>query len=758
MSPDHSIFREPRRLREQSGDSNESAGLIIAGEEIVQPNSLRSQRLVRVCLLLASPVATIAMLIGLVVLAGYATGVQFFWSVTDGAPAARPIVAMGIFMAGLAVLLARPRRMGNISLVLATLVGVIGVFGLAHSRFAWTLWFFPRAASTPGAGRVAPDTAVTLLLLALAIALLRFHKVAAAQCAAASAAFVPYTASVAYLYHIPGFAGWMAFPVMVGSFAAAIAILLRTAHSDPLRAFLSPERAGRMARYQMMILCGCSIGIGSIAVFSNPVSARPALAFESAVIGLVTLLVIAASSIHYERIDRGRRRADSELLSAATHDHLTGLLNRRGFFIVGSEILHRQKLKGEGAGILLLDIDHYKAINDSYGHQAGDAYLQQLAAEIARSGGAADVCGRLVSNQFAVILPGADAGAARAAAEKLRGAIENVVADGLGQIRSVTASVGISTTELGGFRLEELLSQADLALFLAKSEGRNRSKIFQTEDAQRTAENKELEQALRHALERNEIFAVYQPQVNLMSDRLVGAEALARWRHPTRGLIPPDKFIPLAEASGQIGAIGAWVLDNACRQIGLWKQAGLTDLLISVNVSPAQLRQPEFAALVKQTLGSHGLLPKDLILEVTESLMMQSGEVGHQELHELVDMGVRIAIDDFGTGYSSLSYLHMLPCDFLKIDRSFVKNIPNNKDAVSIAKSVVAMGRNLGLHLIAEGIETAQQAEFLKGLWCEDGQGYLFGAPMNGDDFEQWAKSRGHQKPDAESGGMRETA
>lgn len=708
--------------------------------------------------MLASPVAASAMLIGLAVLAGYGLGVKLLWSGIEGGPAARPVVAMAILMAGLAILLARPRRTGNLSLLLAALVGAIGVLGLAQSRFAWTLRVFPHAASTAGVGRMAPDTAITLLLLAAAIVLLRCHKVAAAQYAAVSAAFVPYTAGVAYLYHIPGFTGWMSFPVMLGSFAAAAAILLRTAHGDPLRALLSPERAGRMARYQMAILCGCSIAIGSIAVFSDPVAARPALAFESALIGLLTLLVIAASAIQYERIDRGRRRADSELLSAATHDHLTGLLNRRGFFIVCREILQRQKLKGESAGILLLDIDHFKAINEVYGHQAGDAYLQQLAAGIARAAGPADVCGRLVSNQFAVVLPGADAEKASASAETLRAAIENLVADGLGQIGPVTASAGISTTELGGFRLEDLLSQADLALFLAKSEGRNRSKIFQLEDALQIAENKELEQALCHALERNEIFIMYQPQVNLMTDRLVGMEALARWRHPTRGLIPPNKFIPLAEASGQISAIGAWVLDTACRQVQHWEKAGLKDLVISVNVSPAQLRQPTFASFVEETLGRHGLEPKQLVLEVTESLMMQSSGAGQQELRDLAGKGVRIAIDDFGTGYSSLSYLRILPCDFLKIDRSFVMDIPSNQDAVSIAKSVVGMGRNLGLHLIAEGIETAQQAEFLKGLWCEDGQGYLFGAPMNGDDFEQWAKARSQQKPDSESDEIREIA
>ncbi len=729
-----------------------------ADEEIAPFIPLRKQRLVRMCLASASGVAATAMLIGVAALLGYAIDVRFLWRVIDGAPAIRPVSAAGIFAVGLAILLARPWRTGNASLLLALPVGLIGVLGLAGSRFAWSLRLFARAAETPGAGRMAPDTSITLLLLAAAIVLLRFRNVAAAQNVAAAAAMVPYTAGIAYLYGIPGFSGWMSFPTMLGSFACAAAILLRTAHRDPLRALLSPHRAGRMARLQMMILCGCSLAIGSIAVLASPVLARPALAFESASVGLATLLVIAFSAIAYERVERGRRRADAALLSAATHDHLTGLLNRRGFFSAGREALRRQKQEGADAGILLLDIDHFKTINDSYGQQAGDAFLQQLAAEIAGMAGRADVIGRLGSNEFALILPGAEAAQYRAVAEALRRAVAEMDIGGSRNVNPMTASAGISTAGLGGHQLEVSLGQAGLALFLAKSEGRNRSRLFRLEDALQRAENQELERALSHAVECNEMFVMYQPQVNLVSGRLVGVEALARWRHPTRGLIPPDKFIPRAEACGLIGAINAWVLECACGQMRRWEEAGLGDFIFSVNVSASQLREPGLAGLVLATLGRHGLPPEKLVLEVTESVMMTPAGAGLKELRELAEKGVRIAIDDFGTGYSSLSYLHTLPCNYLKIDRSFVSDIPDNKDAVAIAKGVVAMGRSLGLRLIAEGIETQEQADFMRRLWCEDGQGYLFAAPMIGDDLEQWARSRSQREPDADADEMWEIA
>jgi diguanylate cyclase (GGDEF)-like protein len=440
------------------------------------------------------------------------------------------------------------------------------------------------------------------------------------------------------------------------------------------------------------------------------------------------------------------------------HDHLTGLLNRRGFFSAGREALRRQKWKGENAGMVLLEIDQFKMLNDSQGQQAGDAFLQQLAANMAGIARPSDVIGRLSGNEFAVILPGADEGKSCAVAEALRRAVAEVDIGSSRNVNPMTASAGISTAELGGFQFDQLLGAADLALFLAKSEGRNRSRLFQLEDALHMAEDEELERALSHAVERSEMFVAYQPRVNLVSGRLVGVEALARWRHPTRGMIPPDKFIPRAEACGLISAINAWLLDSACGQMRRWEEAGLGDIILSVNVSAAQLREPGLAELVETTLGRYGLPAQKLVLEVTESIMMTSGGAGTSELRELAGKGIRIAIDDFGTGYSSLSYLRTLPCNYLKIDRSFVSDIPGNKEAVAIAKGVVGMGRSLGLRLIAEGIETQEQADFMRRLWCEEGQGYLFAAPMIGDDFEQWARSRSRREPDAAASAVSEIA
>ena len=703
------------------------------------------------------------MLVGLAVLAGYLFGIPRLVYLVKEGPPTHPLTVVALFAAGLAILLSRSRRTGNASLVLAMPVAAIGIFRLAGGEFPWALGPFVRAATGNGfdvlSSVLAPDTAFTFLLLGTSIVLLRFRKVAAAQYAAASAALLPSMAMIAYFYGIPGFSGYMAFPTMLGTFGCAVAILLRTAHRDPLRALLSPHRAGRMARMQIVILCGCSISIGSIAVLSNPVAARPALSFESAAVGLVILIVIAASAISYERMDRSRRRADSALHSAAMRDHLTGLLNRRGFFCAGGSVLRRQSEKGEDTGILLLDVDHFKSINEGKGQQAGDTFLHQLASLISKMVRSTDVIGRLGSNEFGLILPGADAAKSLQIAEALRNAIPNLVRANSADLNPITASVGVSSMKESGNRIEDLISHADLALFLAKSEGRNRSKLYQPEDALQIAQNQELERSLVRALENNEIFAVYQPQVNLSTDRLVGVEALARWQHPTLGLVPPDKFIPRAEAAGLIGPIGSFILNAACSQLRRWQRAGHSDLSISVNVSPTQLIQPGFAEMVAETLQRNGILPEKLILEVTESIMMKSGGSGSRVLRELANTGIRIAIDDFGTGYSSLSYLRMLPCNYLKIDRSFVSDIPGNKDATAIARGVIGMGRSLGLRLVAEGIETQEQADFLRGLWCDEGQGYLYSKPMKAEEFEFWAKSRSQQiSPIATTAGAREVA
>src|SRR5579862_69594 len=477
-------------------------------------------------------------------------------------------------------------------------------------------------------------------------------------------------------------------------------------------------------------------------------SKRPTFAFESAGIAFLILVVVFASAIGYGRMNRTRRRAYSALRFGASHDHLTGLMNRRGFLNLGRELLHGLEQQGNDAGILLLDVDNFKSINERLGQQAGDEFLQQLSSVLSRTIRSTDLIGRLGGNEFGFFLPCADPATSFEIAEALRGTV-TTLASATSPGNFIGASLGISALKGSGFhdqscgsRLEDLLSQADLALSVAKSEGGNRTRVYQPDDASKIAENHEIEHALARALEHNELYLAYQPLMNLATDRLVGVEALARWQHPKLGLIPPDKFIPRAEATGLIHSIGAWALDSACRQLKHWERAGYADLTMSVNVSPIQLKQPGFARIVSETLSRNDLLPHKLVLEITESVMMKSGGAVPESLRELAEMEVRTAIDDFGTGYSSLSYLRLLRCDFLKIDRSFVSDIPNNKDAVTIAKGVIGMGRSLGLRIVAEGIETQEQAEFLRGLWCEEGQGYFYARPMKARDFESWAMTR----------------
>lgn len=514
-----------------------------------------------------------------------------------------------------------------------------------------------------------------------------------------------------------------------------------------------PPRLSRIRLSPALLLTGFTILISlSVLVGYFFGIQRPALAFVSSAVALLILIGFSASAIGCGRSNQTRRHVDSALLSA-THDELTGLMNRRGFLNSGHEMLDQLLQQGIDGGILLLDVDNFKSINESLGHHAADQFLQQLSSVLSKTIRSTDLIGRLGGNEFGVFLPGSDPATCFEIAEALRNTVSALATTTSQRMSFIGASVGISALNAIGLhdgshgsRLEELLFQADLALTVAKSEGGNRTRVYQLDDASKVSENHEIEHALSQALERNEIYLVYQPLVNLATDRLVGVEALARWQHPSLGLIPPDKFIPRAEATGLIHSIGSWALNAACRQLKTWEVAGYTDLTMSVNVSPIQLEQPGFARLVSDTLSKNDLLPQKLVVEITESVMLKSGGTVPESLRELAEMRVRTAIDDFGTGYSSLSYLRLLRCDFLKVDRSFVSDIPKNKDAVTIAKGVIGMGRSLGLRIVAEGIETREQAEFLKSLWCEEGQGYFYARPMKASDFELWAMSRNERK------------
>ncbi|MCU7919347.1 MAG: EAL domain-containing protein [Candidatus Thiodiazotropha sp. (ex Epidulcina cf. delphinae)] len=426
-----------------------------------------------------------------------------------------------------------------------------------------------------------------------------------------------------------------------------------------------------------------------------------------------------------------RKRTESKLEFLANHDALTNLPNRRLFYDrVQHSILRTQRTGGRVA-VLFLDLDQFKTINDSLSHQVGDRLLQQVAERLAAEIRDGDTLGRLGGDEYVLLMEGGiDLRDLSTVASKLLGTFkEPFHVDG--HDLYPTGSLGISLYPDDASDADQLLRNADAAMYQAKQLGRNNYQFFSAKLAETAAERLTLERDLRHAIERGEFELHIQPQVSLNSGRITGGEALLRWNHPQRGLMMPGSFIPVAEESGNIIAIGEWVLRQACNQLQAWRQAGIEIGSLAINVSGSQFsRHGGFATLVKRILGDSDIDPSSLEIELTESVIMQDTEETMRSLDDLNRLGVRLAIDDFGTGYSSLSYLHRLPVHRLKIDRSFVSNLPHAQDGAMIVQSIMLLGSNLGKQVIAEGIETLEQRQFLHDAGCPEGQGYLFGPPM----------------------------
>jgi predicted signal transduction protein with EAL and GGDEF domain len=368
----------------------------------------------------------------------------------------------------------------------------------------------------------------------------------------------------------------------------------------------------------------------------------------------------------------------------------------------------------------------------------GDRLLQQVAERMQAAIRSVDTVSRVGGDEFVVLLGEIEtAEDAARVAEKLIFTLSRPYHIEEHEL-SLTASIGICIYPDNGSEPGILIRNADASMYTAKQSGRNRYQFYSEDMTARALERLSLERDLRGAVERGEMFLVYQPQIELETGRVIGAEVLLRWRHATQGLISPQRFIPVAEDSGMILGIGEWALHQACQQARLWRNRGALDVCISVNVSAVQFRQADFVDVVKRTLKKSGLSPDRLELELTESVVMQGVEPALEKLRQLAALGVKVAIDDFGTGYSSLSYLRQFTVDRLKIDQSFVHDLPGNADAEAIAAAIVAMGINLGFRIIAEGVETEAQAAFLQGVLCKEGQGYLYAWPMTSSEFERW--------------------
>ena len=436
-----------------------------------------------------------------------------------------------------------------------------------------------------------------------------------------------------------------------------------------------------------------------------------------------------------DRISKALEENKEHFRHAAFHDALTGLPNRPLLIDHLKLAIERSKLQHDHLfAVLFIDLDRFKNINDSLGHNTGDQLLVAIAARIGECLRPTDTIARLGGDEFAILLDGLE-----------DWTIANTVADRIqsellkpfslnGHEVYTTASIGIRLSIDGREDAENMLRDADTAMYRAKDNGKARHELFHSTMHTRAVALLKLETDLRRAIEREEFCVHYQPIVSLETEALVGFEALARWNHPERGLVPPDEFIPLAEETGLITEIGAWVLRQACTQLCAWQSAlGRESLTMSVNLSGKQLTQTDLIKQIENTLRETGLNPTWLRLEITESVVMENAELATNTLLQLRKLGVHLSIDDFGTGYSSLSYLHRFPVNTLKIDRSFIGRMAKGDENSEIVRTICTLANNLGMEVVAEGVETREQLELLRSLKCEYGQGYFFSKAVDAE-------------------------
>lgn len=424
---------------------------------------------------------------------------------------------------------------------------------------------------------------------------------------------------------------------------------------------------------------------------------------------------------------------EQELVQRALHDQLTGLPNRMLFMDRLEHALERSARRGKFVGVLFLDLDRFKLVNDNFGHDRGDHLLVEVTKRLRSCLRRVDTIARIGGDEFTVLLEDVtSAGDGVLVAERIITALrEPFRIDG--QEIFVGASIGIALgSQDQGTTAQGLLRNADIAMYRAKANGRACFQVFKASMRETVRGRLKMEAELRRALERGELRLFYQPKVDLRNGHIVGVEALVRWEHPERGMVPPGAFIPMAEETGLILALGRWVLETACRQAGRWRSAADLggELVMAVNLSPRQFHHPRLVEDIGQALAATGLHAAGLEVEITEGTAMGDADATVKTLQHLKSLGVRLAIDDFGTGYSSLGYLKRFPIDVLKVDRSFVAGLPGNAGDAAIVRAVVGLTRALGLKAVAEGVETAAQLDELRALGCDQGQGYLFGRPM----------------------------
>jgi diguanylate cyclase (GGDEF)-like protein len=445
---------------------------------------------------------------------------------------------------------------------------------------------------------------------------------------------------------------------------------------------------------------------------------------------------------NFEREDE-RKRAETRAHHLATHDDLTDLPNRVMFGQLLSEAIKVAQRYRRKFSIMFVDLDRFKLINDTLGHAAGDLLLKDVAGLFKRCLRDSDVLARFGGDEFVILLHEvSDVAQVTAVARKLLSAAVTPMMI-QGRECRVTASIGVATFPDHGTDEQSLTKNADAAMYLAKEEGRSNFRFFALEMKTQSIERLMLETGLRRALECDEFLLHYQAKRDLATGDISGVEALLRWQHPDLGMVLPLHFIPTAEESGLIVPIGKWVLDTACAQNVAWQQQGLPAMRIAVNLSPRQFTDPNLLQDIRGALAASRMAPQLLELEITESMVMQNPEEAKRVLVALKKLGVHLSIDDFGTGYSSMSLIKQFPIDTIKVDRSFVRDLPIDANDRAITKTVIALGKALNLTIVAEGVETPAQEEFLRDQHCDEIQGFLFTKPLAGDDFAVFAREHG---------------
>jgi len=458
----------------------------------------------------------------------------------------------------------------------------------------------------------------------------------------------------------------------------------------------------------------------------EPLRARM-LGFIAVVLGAALFGLFIAQAL-MARLRRAMRRAEDDMVRMAHYDTLTGLPNRAFFETHTEQVLARAAAAGQRAALLFFDLDNFKVVNDSLGHPIGDQLLKAVAAQLGQVVRQSDNLSRLGGDEFTLLIEGADQHQASAIAEHVIQALHQPFPID-GHELSIGASIGIALYPDDGDSVDKLLRSADSALYAAKAAGKHTWRFFSAAMDEQAQHRLVLEAGLHRALDRGELRMVYQPIVDLGSGHLIGYEALMRWNSPELGEVLPAQFIPVAEETGLIHALGDFALRSACAQTRCWLDEGRTELVVSVNVSARQFYGRGLVESVRQALAAANLPPSHLDLEITETALMGAEQEVVDILNDLHALGVSLSLDDFGIGYASLSQLKRLPIHKLKIDRNFVMDIPQDSDDVAITTAIVGMAEALGLSVVAEGVETREQQAFLAALGCHRGQGYLFGKP-----------------------------